>query len=327
VNDAGLLAAVGIDASLPAAQQTAQLVRRMPLRWQAPAGSRDIATVLESRWFAGAAECHRVLGRLFRGTTGRGTAFGINWPYLEAGGRIAAPGLPAVVGAAEEQGPDGSYRLSDRTVWREATGERRPMLALGGGEPVGGFPFELLWFGDGERFMVSDGVLEIEDLFSTLRLGASRPWLEAALVRKMRVDERILEGLAVPSARRRPEIEVRRPVELVAGGGIPDPAALLRARAGVRRVDRRGDEITVTTEDDRRAVFNVAQERDGWRVFLWDGESPYQALTLSLVNRHLRLTAALGDGIDPMSPGVRAQLAFALRSDLITLEEPPPTGF
>ena len=188
-----------------------------------------------------------------------------------------------------------------------------------------GFAFELLWFGDGERFMVSDGVLEIEDLFSTLRLGVSRSWLEASLVRKMRVDERILEGLEVAAAGRRPEIEVRRPVELVAGGRIPDPEALLRARAGVRRVDRRGDEITVSTEDDRRVVFNVAQERDGWRVFLWDGESPYQVLTLSLANRHLRLTAALGDEIDPMAPGVRVQVAFDLRSDLITLESPPPT--
>ncbi len=318
--DPRLLAAVGIDASLPAAQQAAHLVRRMPLRWRAPSGSRDIATVLESRWFAGSAECHRVLGQFFRGNTGRGSAFGTTWPYLEVGGRVAAPGLPAVVGSAEEQGPDGCYQVSGRTVWREATGERRSFLGLGPDQQMSGRPFDLLWFGSSERYVVSEGILEIEDLFSSLRIEATPARLEAFLVRGLRVEPRILEGLTPPTAGRRSEIEVRRPTELVAGGRVPKPEVLLGGRAGVRRVDRQGDEITLNTEDDRRVVFNVEQERDGWRVYLWDGEFPYQALTLSRSNRYLSLTAALGDGLKPLAAGVRAQVAFDLRSDLIALD-------
>lgn len=318
--DPRLLAAVGIDTSLPAAQQAAHLVRRMPLRWQAPAGSRDITTVLESRWFAGSAECHRVLGQFFRGNTGRGSAFGTTWPFLEVGGRVAAPALPAVVGSAEEQGPDGCYQVSGRTVWREAIGERSPLLELGRDQPMSGRPFDLLWFGSSERYVVSEGILEIEDLFSSLRVEASSARLEAFLVRGMRVDGRVLEGLAPSAVNRRPEIEVRRPFELVAGERVPTPEDLLGGRAGVRRAGREGDEIALSTEDDRRVVFNVEQGRDGWRVYLWDGEFPYQSLTLRQSNQHLSLTAALGDGLNPFAPGVRGQVAFDLRSDLIALD-------
>lgn len=319
MTDDRLLAAAGVDPSLPAAQQAAQLVRRLPLRWRGTTGSRDIATVLESRWFAGAAECHRVLAQLFRGSTGRGTAFGATWPYLEAGGRIAAPGLPVVVGAAEEQGPDGCYRLAGRAVVREAAGECRPLLALGGDATGGDEGFDILWFASAERYLLSAGILEVEDLFSVLRTAVSGAQIEAWLVRGMRVDQRLLDGVAVTAGGQRPEIEVRRPIELVAGGRLPTPEEALAKRAGIRQAKRHGDEITVSTEDDRSLVFSASQERDGWRLFLWDGDFPYQALGLRRAAGHLRLTATLGDRVDPLAPGIRTRVAFDLRSDLIAL--------
>lgn len=317
--EARLLAAAGVDPDLPAAQQAALLVRRMPLRWQGPGGSRDLATVLESRWFAGAAECHRVLGQLFRGNTGRGTAFGVAWPYLEAAGRVLAPALPVAVGDGEESGPDGSYQRAGRTVFREAAGERRPVLELGASISAEDSGFDLMWFGAAERYLVAAGTLEIEDLFSVLRMAVPKGRLEAWLVRAMRVDSGVLGGLVLNASARRPELEVRRPAELVSGGRTPTAMELLERRAGVRGVRRRGDEITVTMEERGRLVFDVADDRDGWRVFLRDGDFPYRALSLRRPDGHVRLAATLAEGLDPLAPGVRVQAAFDLRSDLIAL--------
>jgi hypothetical protein len=320
VIDRRLLASAGVDPELPAARQAALLVQLMPLRRRGPTGPRDTATVLESRWFDGATECHRVLGQLFHGAAGRGAAFGAAWPYLEAGGRVAAPGLPVVVGADEEEGPDGCYRLVGRTVWREAGGEPRQVMALGSEPQELGRSFELLWFADRARYVVADGRLEVEDLFSTLRMVVPLDRLETWLARGMRVDGRVLEGLDLTAADQPPSIEVRRPAELVAGGRMPSPGELLGGRAGVASASRVGDEVAITTEDGRRLVFNVAEDRDGWRAFRWEGEFPYRDLSLRRDDRSVSLTATLDEGLDPLAPGVRTQVAFDLRSDLIALE-------
>jgi len=315
-----LLASVGIDLTQPVAEQAAALVQRIPLRREAAAGSRDVATVVESRWFAGTAECHRVLGQLFRGSTGRGSAFGSAWPYLEAAGRIVAPALPVVVGAAEVAGPDGEYQVADRAVWREAVGERRPILRLEGSAASDRPGFDLVWFGATERYLLREGTLEVEDLFSALRLPASQAVVERLVVRGLRVEGEVLDGISFGCDDATAQIEVRRSRELVTGDRWQDPEAVLGSRADIATVERRGDELFAETLAGRSVVFKVVEERLGWRVFAWEGDYPYQTLAMADRDGTLSLTATLNDGFDPLDPGVRSQLAFDLRSDLIGLD-------
>ena len=317
--DARVLAAAGIDPELPAAEAAAMLVRRLPLRWRAGTGVRAPETVVESRWFAGPAECHRVLARLFRGTAVRGSAFASTWPLLEAAGLVVAPALPVAARAEERPGPDGVYELDRGTVWREAAGERRALLASGGGPAPADVAFDLLWFGGGERFLLREGTLEVEDLFSVARVRATRSLVERLVVRGLRVDPEVLEGLVFSEREAPPEIEVRRPVELVAGELWRDPAAVLAARADIRSVARHGEEIAAETARETTVVFRVAEDARGWRLFTWEGDYPLRTLGLMERTGHLVFTAALGPDLDLFVPGVRGRLAFDLRSDLIAL--------
>jgi hypothetical protein len=317
--DGRVLAAAGVDPELPAAQAAAMLVRRLPLRWRAAVGVRDPETVVESRWFAGPAECHRVLARVFRGTTARGAAFASTWPLLEAAGVVVAPALPVAANADEQPGPDGVYELDRGTVWREAAGERQPLLCSGSGAAPGGGAFDLLWFGGGERYLLRAGTLEIEDLFSVARVGVTRSLVERLVVRGLRVDPEVLEGLAFSEREAPPEIEVRRPVELVAGDRWRDPVAVLASRADIRSVARHGEEIAVETVRETTVVFRVAEDARGWRLFTWEGDYPLRTLGLLERTGHLVFTAALGPDLDPFEPGVRGRLTFDLRSDLIAL--------
>jgi len=318
--DGRVLAAAGVDPELPAAQAAAMLVRRLPLRWRAAVGVRDPETVVESRWFAGPAECHRVLARVFRGATARGTAFASTWPLLEAAGVVVAPALPVAASADEQPGPDGVYELDRGTVWREAVGERQPLLCSGSGAaPGGGDAFDLLWFGTTERYLLRAGTLEIEDLFSVARVRATRSLVERLVVRGLRVDPEVLEGVAGSEREAPPEIEVRRPVGLVAGELWRDPAAVLAARADIRSVARHGDEVAAETAREKTVVFRVAEDARGWRLFTWEGDYPLRTLGLLERAGHLVFTAALGPGLDLFAPGIRGRLAFDLRSDLIAL--------
>jgi hypothetical protein len=317
--DARLLAAAGIDPSLPAAQAAATLVRRLPLRWHAAVGTRDAESVVESRWFAGAAECHRVLARLFRGSPVRGRAFSSTWPLLEAAGMVVAPALPVAATTDEQPGPDAVYQLEGGTVWREAAGERRAMLASGSAAAPDVHPFELLWFGGGERFLLHAGTLEVEDLFSVTRVRAARELVERLVVRGLRVDPEVLEGMAWSGREAAAEIEVRRPAELVPGDVWRDPAAVLAARADIRSVARRGDELTAETARGTTVVFRVAEDRRGWRIFTWEGDYPLRTLGLLERAGHLVLSATLGPELDALAPEVRSRLVFDLRSDLIAL--------
>jgi hypothetical protein len=324
--DTRVLAAAGIDPAMPAAQAATLLVRRLPLRWRAGGGTRDAETVVESRWFAGAAECHRVLARLFRGSPVRGTAFASTWPLLEAAGLVVAPALPVAATVDEQPGPDAVYQLDGGAVWREAVGERRALLTTGGGPAPADSAFDLLWFGGGERFVLRDGTLEIEDLFSVARVRAPRSLVERLVVRGLRVDPEVLEGVAWREREAPPEIEVRRPVELVAGERWRDPAVVLAARADIRSVQRHGDELAAETALQTTVVFRVAEDARGWRLFTWEGDYPLR--TLGLVERagHLVLSATLGPNLDPFEPGVRGRLAFDLRSDLIALGKTKKAG-
>lgn len=318
--DPRVLAAAGIAPDLPAAQAAAQLVRRIPLRWHAAASARDPDTVVESRWFAGPAECARVLGRLFRGTTARGGAFGSAWPYLEAAGVVVAPALPVAAEADEQQGPDGAYRLGEGAVWREAIGERRKLLVTSGGPPArDASAFDLLWFGVSERFLLRGGIVEVEDLFCRLSAPAPRELVERLVVRGLRVEAQALEGLEFNDRKAPAEIEVRRPTGLVPEKLWRDPAAVLGRRVDIRRVERRGDEVTAETHRDTTVVFRLVEEPRGWRLFTWDGDYPFRTLTLHERAGALSFAAQLGPDLDPFGPGVRGRLAFDLRSDLVAL--------
>ncbi len=318
--DDRLLVSAGVDPRLPMADQAAELVRRMPLRRLPPSGQRDIDSVVESRWFAGPGECHRVLGQLFRGSTSRGSCFGSPWPYLEAGGSLVAPALPVVATRAERTGTDGQYDLADGVVWREAAGFRRPFLGLHGSDDGRGEGFDLLWFGDAERYLVSAGRLEVEDLFSVLRLKASRAAVERMLVRRLRVDEDVIAGVTFSDEATIPELEIRRPLELTGSDSWRDPAVLMNGRADILSARRHGDELLARTQADRGVEFKVVEDRTGWRLFAWNGDYPYRTIDLHEKEGHLCLSVTLDDGLDPLAPGVRSQLAFDLRSSLVALD-------
>lgn len=318
--DTRILAAAGIDPELPAAQAAAELVRRMPLRRHAHADLREPQTAVESGWFAGAAECARVLGRVFRGSTGRGTAFASSWPLLEAGGVVVAPGLPVAAEASELDGPDGAYQLARGTVWRESVGERRAVLSLAGdGDKPTGTAFDLLWFGSSERYLLRDGTLEVDDLFARLTVRPHLELLERLLVRARRVEPAVLEGVAAAGREAPPAIEVRRPLALAAGTAWQDPLQVLGVRADIVKAERRGDEVIVQTGRGTTVVFRLAEKPRAWTLFTWEGEYPFRTLALAEAEGHLRLTATLGPALDPWSPGVRGRIAFDLRSDLVAL--------
>ncbi len=301
------------------ADQAAALVRNMPLRRQPPTGQRDVESVVESRWFAGPAECQRVLGQLFRGSTVRGSCFGLTWPCLQGAGAMVAPALPVVARSAEQTGPDGQYDVTDGVVWRESAGARRPFIGRDGVTGHGS-GFDVLWFGDTERYLVSAGLLEVEDLFSVLRVNASREQIERLVVRRLRHDGDVLTGVFFSEEKSVAELEVRRPKELASSDSWRDPAVLIGGRADISSVTRHGDELIARTHADRGVEFKVVEDHTGWRLFAWNGDYPYTTIDLHEKDGHLCLSVALDEAIDPLAPGVRSQLAFDLRSDLVTLD-------
>ena len=70
------------------------------------------------------------------------------------------------VSAAEVPGPDAAYRRSDGRIIREAGGRVAAMLELDG-RPENGAPgFDLLWFGDRDRWLVDGAILTISNPFA-----------------------------------------------------------------------------------------------------------------------------------------------------------------
>lgn len=316
-----LLEAAGVPGYLPAAEKAVALIRAFPLRFEGAARSRDLRSVLESGWFAGANECVRVLAEVYRGTTGRGAAFGGSWPYLEVAGWLVAPAVPVVVEDSETSGPDGVYRLRDGAVWREAVGHDQPLLFTADPSEVLGDRFDLLWFGYRERYLVRGDTLEIEDLFSLMRMPLEARFLNRFLPRVRRRDETVVADLALAGSTRQPTIEVRRRREMVHGEKWRDPCQLLSSRAGVRSVERDGDQVVVEMGRDEQLVLKVVDERDGWRAFVWEGTFPFQGIELLEHDEVLSLTGTLGRDLDPLKHGLRGRLAFDLNADLVALGE------
>jgi hypothetical protein len=318
-----LLRSEGIAPHLPAAEQAAAVIRSFAIRPRVDGGGRDLRSVVESRWFAGPKECLRVLAEIYRGTPGRGTALGLPWPFLEAGGYLLAPALPVALGSEEIIGPDASYEYRDRVVWREAIGEARPFLFTEPQPAEGDSGIELLWFGEAERAAVRDGLLEVEDLFSIFRVPASMLLLERYLLRPGRVERAAVEDLVLDRPQAPAEIEVRRPLELMPGEAWRDAAALLGARADIRRVEAGHDQLVADTQYGGRVVFNLVSEPGGWRLYTWEGEYSFQMMSLSEIDGVLHFSATIAPHIDPLTHGLRGRLAFDLRSDLLALEADP----
>jgi hypothetical protein len=313
------LETVGIPSHLPAAEKAVALVRAFPLSVQSDEGQRDVGTILDSGWFAGAGECIRVLAEVYRGSTGRGAAFGQRWPYLSGGGRVLAPAVPVLVSEEEVSGPDGSYQVRDQIVWRETVSQPRPLLRMDGTVENSGPGFDLLWFGDNERFLVGNGLLEIEDLFSLTRLPLTHDLLDHFLSRVLRLDRALVGDLEMEAGDTRPTIEVRRLREMVPNDRWRDPCRLFAARVGIRRVDRDGERLVVETERPQQVVFSIVEERNGWRAFAWEGTFPFQSLVLLERGEVLSLTGTLSREIDPRERGLRGRLAFDLNADLVAL--------
>jgi hypothetical protein len=314
-----LLESLGVSAHLPAAEKAAALIRLVPIRYEAKIGHRDPATVLESRWFAGVSECLNVLSEVYRGSVQRGTAFGTTWPYMIAGGRVVAPALPVAVGEVETTGPDGCYELREAVVWREAVGEDRPLLVLESPMAAAGTDIDLMWFGDGERYVLRGGVLEVEDLFSVLRCHATAPVIDRLLIRNLRVDPDAVDGLQFGEVGEPSEIEVRRSRDLIADEGWLDAARVLRVREDVVGVERRHDQLVVSTARNDNVIFNAVQEKRGWRLHKWEGKYPFGSLRLTERDDVLCYSGTIDRAVDPLAPGVRGRLAFDLKSNLVAL--------
>ncbi|NOZ93288.1 MAG: hypothetical protein GXP47_00940, partial [Acidobacteria bacterium] len=282
-----------------------------------PAPPRGAAPAQERGWIGGLEEASALLGVLTGVAPATGAGLGGGLPWVRAGGRIVACGLPVAVGAAEVQGPDGVYQLCESSVRREAAGRTAEALRLDAGPRDGAGPgFDLLWFGPTERHLVAGGRVEIEDLFARVVAPAGRRWLEKALVRRRRIGAGVLDGLGLTPWRGAATIEVRRPQELT-GGGWDDPVRVVAVRETVEGVEGEDRRLMLRLQGGGRAEGSVSAISGGWEA-RFEGEG--------LAWR--RLWCRLEEGAvvygaeptaDPREPAVRTRWAFDLMSDLLKL--------
>ena len=270
-------------------------------------------------WFAGAQACLEAVAALVGGESLAAAGFGGPWPALEISGRVLAPGFPMAVGTSPREGPDAIYWREGDEVWRSANRGAERVLALGVGASPPGCAIDLLWFGDGERYLLTGGDLMVDDRFSRLRVAADPAWLEHELVRRHRVDRGVVSGLPTRPSCRPSRIEVRRAVNLLPTGIWDDPAAVLAAREGVEHADLLGDRLLLRLAAGQEVQLMVSSCRGGWRAERSDGEWPYLAAEIAAEGTDLTYAAELDPRIDPLRPGVRTRLAFDLVSDLVVL--------
>jgi hypothetical protein len=216
-------------------------------------------------------------------------------------------------------GPDAAYHRDDTRVWRESAGAETLVLTAEPTEPAPGEPFELLWFGDTERYLLRGGRLTVDDLFCELRLSPSRAGLEHLLVRLRRADPAVLAGLEVAEGAEGAEITVRRPRQLSAEDRWRDPQRFFACRADIDGLEAGHGVLTAATARGATVVFTVEERAAGWRAAVVEGGYTFSALELEADGEMLALSGTLTAAIDPLAPGVRARLAFDLRSDLVML--------
>jgi hypothetical protein len=303
----------------PRIDRAVALIRRLPLRWSDIDGSSTEESALARGWFSGAAECARILATQARLETLEGGGFGAGWPILKGGAWTVAPALPVAVGGETAVGVDGEYRGDGMGVWREAGGAERLFLTPDLSQPTPGRPFDLLWFGDFERFTARDGTLEIEDLFGILRVPARPHLLDRLLVRSRRMDGEALLGLPMIDRDRPQTIEVRRPADLSHDDRWRDASRFLASRANIENATPRGAVIEARVVGGATAIFECDEDDDGWRLMLRKGKDVFTEIHVSHRSKTLSLCATLDDEIDAMAPGMRGRLIFDLRADLVTL--------
>jgi hypothetical protein len=298
-----------------------ELIRDLPLRWREGDSSRETEDVLESGWFWGADECARVLASAMTAARSSGTAFGTDWPILASGAAFVAPAIPTAVTAdgTPVAGVDGEYRWAGGNIHREAVGAEHVAVTTNEHEPTADEPFDLLWFGDTERFILRSGRLEIEDLFAACRVPASPALLENLLVRARRLDPEALDGLVLHGTMDAPEIEVRRPAALSSKERWRDACGFLANRIDIVDAQRDGSTITVQTAAGATEHFEIDEVADGWHLRRTSETYPLQSVTVVRDTTTLSLRVTVAPDIDPLAQGMRGRLAFDLRSDLVAL--------
>lgn len=300
--------------------EVADAVRRLPLRWSGTGRDAGVKEILERGWFDDPQECARVLSSIAGNDAISGQAFGGPWPLIETGEWKVAPALPVPVGPDPVPGADGEYFFREKMVWRESGGAEEPFLSVDGAGLPPGRPFDLLWFGDGERFTIVDATLVVEDLFSVLTVAADPAVIERFLIRARRLAPEVLEGIALADSPREAEIEVRRPVAATVGEAEREPADLLSVRADLLSVEKRGAEVVAKTVQGDRVVFSVESTPRGWLLLLVEGSYVFNGLCFERRQDVVSLKATPGPTIDPLAPGMRGRLAFDLRADLVALD-------
>jgi hypothetical protein len=242
-----------------------------------------------------------------------------DWPVLRGTAVVVSPALPVVVDDDSVVGPDGEYSGDASGVWREAGGATELYLATDASQPAPGAPFDLLWFGETERYLVRDGSLEIDNLFGALRVPAEPQLLDRILVRSRRVDGEVLVSLPPAATEGRQVIEVRRPAALSANDRWRDAIRLLAARADIDDVRPHGSRLEARTVDGVEVSFELEDGPAGWRLTLREGDYALNEIGIAAASNTLSLSATLDPRIDALAPGMRDRLIFDLRSDLVTL--------
>jgi hypothetical protein len=303
----------------PRLELAVALVRRLPLRWSDSDKGKPAEAVIARGWFSGAGECARVLATQAPLETVQGRGFGTVWPILRGGARTVAPVLPVAVGGEAAVGVDGEYRRDATGVWREAAGAEELFLTSDLSRPAPGAPFDLMWFGDFERFTVRDGTLEIEDLFGVLRVPASSQLLDRLLVRSLRVGGEALVGLPSIDRVGSQMIEVRRAEDLSQDDHWRDPSRFLAARADIEITTSRGTSIEARMVGGTTATFGHQENEEGWLLTLQDGRYVFTEIRATRLEKTIGLCVTLNSEVDAMAPGMRGRLIFDLRADLVAL--------
>jgi len=260
-----------------------------------------------------------MLVALTGGTPKTGRAFTVSWPWVDAGGTALGPALPVAVTAHESSGPDGAYRREGDCVFREAGGRERSLIAATAAGDVASSGFEILWFGEAARFLVHQGALEVEDLFSRMTAPAPRPYLEQWLIRRLRCQPAILAYLSAPeTAAQETTIEISRG-QAVTAGTWNDPQAFFRKGIGFETVTMRGNTVVAHGRGRQRVEYALSGCGGGWRATLVAGAAPFESLSVVRDGQEIVLTATIAAAIDPLASGKRERLAFDLRSFLVAL--------
>lgn len=303
----------------PRLERAVALVRHLPLRWSDHDSGEPAEAVIARGWFSGAGECARALATQAQLETDQGRAFGTSWPMLQGGAWTLAPAVPVAVSRETAVGVDGGYRCDATGVWREAGGAEDLFLTWDPSRPPPGAPFDLLWFGDFERFAVRDGTLEIEDLFGVLRTPASPQLLDRLLVRSRRVGGEVLADLPLTDRAGPQTVEVRRAEDLSEEGRWRDPSTFLATRADIGTTKLRGASIEARVVGGAAAIFACVEEEDGWLLALREGRYVFTEIRATRHEKTISLSATLNSEVDGLAPGMRGRLIFDLRADLVAL--------